>query len=174
MKLNVYNLTLKIRKYRPRVVCFVGKKIWDIYESVISKSASPPVDVYASDGRDDPEHVVKKENEGFDIKEEQDELREISAGTVSFVNLDQNGNIKLKPLDNQNVPPMNTTDVKLEPGIHPTNDDTRKGGKKLVPIDWYRPRLFRLEHEKGYTYFWVTPNTSGLERTPVCVSTFGS
>ena len=42
-----------------------------------------------------------------------------------------------------------------------------KKSQKTAAFDWHRPRPFRLPHRDGYTYFWVTPNTSGLERTPV-------
>ena len=41
MRLNVLDLALKMQAHRPKVVCFVGKKIWDVYESVVVKTARP-------------------------------------------------------------------------------------------------------------------------------------
>jgi TDG/mug DNA glycosylase family protein len=40
MRLNVHPFTLKLMEHRPRLVCFVGKKIWDVYESVAGKTAT--------------------------------------------------------------------------------------------------------------------------------------
>jgi hypothetical protein len=48
MRLNVYPFTLKLMEHRPRLVCFVGKKIWDVYESVAGKTATATATVTAS------------------------------------------------------------------------------------------------------------------------------
>jgi hypothetical protein len=66
----------------------------------------------------------------------------------------------------------------VKPAI--TNDSTsglaptprrRIPAKAKEKFDWTKPRPFRLPHQTDdgveYTYFWVVPNTSGLERTPV-------
>ena len=55
MRLNVLPFTEKLLGIRPGVVCFVGKKIWDVYESVVSKSAR-----------------VVSTSQAIDVKEEED------------------------------------------------------------------------------------------------------
>ncbi|KDQ53779.1 hypothetical protein JAAARDRAFT_72403 [Jaapia argillacea MUCL 33604] len=41
MKASVPQLLAKIKEYHPRIVCFVGKGMWDIVESVIKRSSNP-------------------------------------------------------------------------------------------------------------------------------------
>jgi hypothetical protein len=55
----------------------------------------------------------------------------------------------------------------------PTSTPRRRTPAKVKEkFDWAKPRPFRLPHQTDddglkFTYFWVVPNTSGLERTPV-------
>lgn len=41
MRIGALELLRKIQEYRPGLVCFVGKKIWDEFEFVIKRSARP-------------------------------------------------------------------------------------------------------------------------------------
>lgn len=150
MRLNALPFTEKLLRLKPKVVCFVGKKIWDVYESVIRKTATatatvavPPVPEPSS---------VRSATSAVDDRLEQDQ----------------------KPMP---APP--TSSIKAEQRSKPNEESStaaqRNGKRKKeekIPFDWTQPRSFRLPHiEEGqitrYTYFWVVPNTSGLERTPV-------
>jgi len=175
MRLNVHDLTVKLVKNRANVVCFVGKKIWDVYESVVSKTAGEAVVVplaprptvsAKAEGPDvdDFEGLIKLEREdeegdtvhpnltGLATNAEQDAKPDLSSST-SFSN----------PLVKSE--PAATTRVQPTPPLPPSTPILASKSKST--IDWTQPRPFRLPHDKGYTYFWVTPSTSGLERTPV-------
>lgn len=136
MRLNVLSFSRKLIKYRPRVVCMVGKKIWDMYESVAIKAAHPsvPTNIYS---------VVKLER----LEEEQGEAYLASS----------TGAGEVKPV--------------LPSPKKPPGGSTPKA-KRPKDFDWTKPRALRLpllgESDNGhqrYCYFWVTPSTSGLERT---------
>lgn len=145
MRLNVHHLTLKILANRPRVVCFVGKKIWDVYESVVSKTAGPAIAISKVEGREVKVEVGVEQPlpREIEVKEEpEDDKRLVKVGEK-----DEESNDDLKP----DIPP------RLESAA----------AAKKPTINWTHPRGFRLQNEMGFTYFWVTPNTSGLERTPV-------
>ena len=139
MRLNVLPFTEKLLGIKPGVVCFVGKKIWDVYESVVSKSAR-----------------VVNTSQGIDVKEEQDDTTTIS-DTIPADD-GQGGDVKPAIIDH--------------PISAPTSEHRRRTPAKVKEkFDWSKPRPFRLPHQTDdglkYTYFWVVPNTSGLERTPV-------
>lgn len=144
MRLAVLPLSLKLQSYSPQIACFVGKKIWDIYESVISKSAGAPQP--ARDEQADlqvvKEEVVKVEEEEMDVKLESLDTAPALGGRGESTSSPSPRKVKAK------------TKAKSE------------------PFDWTTPRPFRLPGRPGsprgtYTYFWVVPNTSGLERTQV-------
>lgn len=146
MRLNALPFTEKLLRLKPRIVCFVGKKIWDVYENVVAKSATTA-------------HVPLPP--GHD------------GGGVQAVKQD--------PEASQPTPPRTPARVKNEDGTETplrtvdtsTATPRRKVPKVKTPFDWTQPRAFRLPHPshdgeaERYTYFWVVPNTSGLERTPV-------
>ena len=141
MRLNVLPFTEKLLGIKPGVVCFVGKKIWDVYESVVSKSAR-----------------VVDATPGMDVKEEQDTTT-ISDPTPAE-GLGSGGH-------GEDIKPTLTNDT-----TGPTSTPRRRTPAKVKEkFDWTKPRPFRLPHQTDdgveYTYFWVVPNTSGLERTPV-------
>lgn len=163
MRLNVHHLTLKILANRPKVVCFVGKKIWDIYESVVSKSAGParsatPLGASVRETQSD----IKAEDDNQSLSEVKEDLTDddISFSTVT-------------PYVPPSIVKIEATDTK--PAVSPRSKPPRSPAPPInisnpprkPSIDWTQPRGFRLKHESGFTYFWVTPNTSGLERTPV-------
>ena len=143
MRLNVLPFTEKLLNSRPRVVCFVGKKIWDVYESVISKSARAVASM--------PTIYVKEEQEDTGTIPNDAPAEETGSGGLGE---------DMKPVTSDN------------PAVRPVPAPRRRTPAKVKEkFDWTRPRPFRLPHQTDdgvkYTYFWVVPNTSGLERTPV-------
>ena len=143
MRLNVLPFTEKLLDSRPGVVCFVGKKIWDVYESVVSKSAkavAPMPTTY--------------------VKEEQEDMGKIPNDAPA----EETGS----RVQREDIKPVMSDDPTSEPGPAPRRRTPAKAKEKF---DWTKPRPFRLPHQTDdgvkYTYFWVVPNTSGLERTPV-------
>jgi hypothetical protein len=139
MRLNVLPFTEKLLGFKPGVVCFVGKKIWDVYESVVSKSAR-----------------VVDTGQAVNVKEAQDDTTTLSDPPPAEEG--QGGDVKPTMIDN--------------PTSGPTSTPRRRTPAKVKErFDWTKPRPFRLPHQIAdglkYTYFWVVPNTSGLERTPV-------
>jgi hypothetical protein len=143
MRLNVLPFTEKLLDIKPGVVCFVGKKIWDVYESVVSKSAKA-IDTIP----------------GIDVKIEQDTT------TISDPAPAQEGLVSGGL--GEDVKPSITNDSTSGPAPTPRR---RTPAKVKEKFDWTKSRPFRLPHQTDdgvkYTYFWVVPNTSGLERTPV-------
>jgi hypothetical protein len=143
MRLNVLPFTEKLLGIKPGVVCFVGKKIWDVYESVVSKSAR-----------------AVDESQGIDVKEEQEDTTAISDPTPAegVVVSGERGDVKPTIIGN---PTSGSTSTPRR----------RTPAKVKEKFDWTKPRSFRLPHQTDdglkFTYFWVVPNTSGLERTPV-------
>lgn len=143
MRLNVLSFTEKLLNSRPGVVCFVGKKIWDVYESVISKSARAVAPM--------PTTYVKKDQEDM--------------GTIPY---DAPAEEMGSRGHREDIKPVMSDNPTLRPGPTPRR---RTPAKVKAKFDWTQPRPFRLPHQTDdgvkYTYFWVVPNTSGLERTPV-------
>jgi len=140
MRLNVLPFTEKLLNIKPGVVCFVGKKIWDVYESVISKSARMTL----------REEVIKDE-----VVEEVEPVPGVQAGLTS--------------MEEQAPGQEDTKPVIADTTVTPRRQKTLAKSKET--FDWTKPRPYRLPHQTDvgmkYTYFWVVPNTSGLERTPV-------
>ncbi|ORY33054.1 hypothetical protein BCR39DRAFT_520948 [Naematelia encephala] len=206
MRLQVPNLTAKLSENRPKVVCFVGKKIWDVYESVVKKTAVPSYGPPAKrqNGNMKLEVVVGVEAEFDDevIKVESRDA-ELAHQDVDLLESEIEETIKLErepasnPSDIPPTPPTSSailrrmTPVKanspLVEDIKPilpatpqrrdrsTPGSTPRRARTVVakPFEWHQPRSIRLPHtdEAGKitscTYFWVTPSTSGLERTPM-------
>ncbi|OCF35635.1 hypothetical protein I316_02690 [Kwoniella heveanensis BCC8398] len=215
MRLNVYKLTQKFLKHKPKVVCFVGKKIWDVYESVVRKTSVPvEADVRMME-QDTPDHsnaggeVIKKEPLDID----QVKLEPIAKNLTSRASCSLSvPPLKVEPAQAdikpdlqsadtsyanrpssiaQSNPPSPLKPVKKEESV--ATDVTKQPSRKLhakapkapvQPFDPTKPRRFRLPHAcighvdsesalgieagrttQSWTYFWVVPNTSGLERT---------
>lgn len=160
MRLNSLPFTEKLLRLKPKIVCFVGKKIWDVYESVIRKTATAPI------------IATRQCSPGAST----------SWDDTSITNT-PNGIVKVEPNTNPTSP---ITPIKIEIASTSSLQDppnevggsmSRRGREKVEKpkFDWTQPRPFRLPHfengqVEGYTYFWVVPNTSGLERTPVSPS----
>lgn len=153
MRLNALPFTEKLLRIHPRIVCFVGKKIWDVYESVIKKSARLIDYGAASMVKDEPAEL------GFIPAEENPNVKEEITDPAAEEDL------KPEILD-----PTTPTPTRAQ-GT-PSRPRTRTPARLKEKFDWTKPRPFRLPHtadngQVRYTYFWVVPNTSGLERTPV-------
>ena len=171
MRLNVLDLTLKIQEYRPKVVCFVGKKIWDVYESVVIKTArsAPQFKLEAND-------VLLVENVkplAEDVKalaEDVSTIMEDVKPAVEHVKLEVM-DVKAEPVEAGLQPTLPGAPLRSEIKIPLTPSPPAKKSKKIptTPFQFASPRPLRLPFPdgNGYTYFWVSPNTSGLERTPV-------
>ena len=157
MRLSVPGFTRKIQAHRPRVVCFIGKKIWDVYESVVSKTARAAPLVKRETG------LIKLEVQ--EVKLEVQDCRPAEELTLEKeeTKLETQGIIKSEP--DAHELPSSSAMVPATPSPSPRR--TKKNPP--APFNPYQPRTLRLPYREGggYTYFWVTPNTSGLERTPV-------
>lgn len=155
LRLSVLQLSRKIQRERPRIVCFVGKKIWDIYESVAGKTART-ADVPDNGTSTTPQIAIKSEE---DVNSDPNSPQAIVGLSV-----------KEEP-DDPPMTPIATSKTAPKPGTsRPAGSQTTKAAE----FDWTQPRRLRLPflqdgpgNPLGYTYFWVVPNTSGLERTPV-------
>lgn len=168
MRLNTHPFTLKLLRYHPRVVCFVGKKIWDMYESVVGKTAVS-VQVRNDGDHSKPGGRVKIKDEVMDL----DNVIKAEAYSETIAPEPMTP-VKVERDYVKNEP--DTTSRQISPSPTPLRAISTKQGKSTparktakVPFDWTKPRPLRLPHSgsSGYTYFWVVPNTSGLERTPV-------
>lgn len=219
MRLNVHPFTLKIAHHRPRVVCFVGKKIWDVYASVCGKTATAPPPKVADGGGDlegerereicvpIKQEVVDTSGQGRDgllrmpdppfvpVKVESESGSAFSTD-ARHVALEPEGSFELAEEDikpsaielGQTVgtgatqPPTTPINVNMigEQPLQAPSTPARSKAKEQM--DWHAPRPLRLplpprpstsgnedrrRAKLEYTYFWVTPSTSGLERTPV-------
>ncbi|WVR09011.1 hypothetical protein IAU60_006071 [Kwoniella sp. DSM 27419] len=168
MKLNVFNLTTKFMTHRPRVVCFVGKKIWDVYEVVVAKTAVPSdaTKLEALDHDQDQPEV----DDSVKVKLEREVVPHIP---VKLERLELSSSLTPPPdLSESGTKATPGADIKPDLVARPTSNATtpRKAGAKrkppAEPFEYTQPRRYRLPLEDGTdTYFWVVPNTSGLERT---------
>ncbi|KAL0247845.1 hypothetical protein I308_103923 [Cryptococcus tetragattii IND107] len=174
MKLNTINLLQKFIKYQPSVVCFVGKKIWDVFESVVGKTAEFDKSVRQN---------VKLEHEGGNGEERGDEDK--GRSVVLLAPTPEKGKVKIESSELGDQPPL--LPISDSPSItphlapaqtaspSPVKARARKGATKppKTPFSFSQPRALRISHppeenggEVKYTYFFVVPSTSGLERTP--------
>ncbi|OXH30275.1 TDG/mug DNA glycosylase [Cryptococcus neoformans] len=174
MKLNTINLLQKFIKYQPNVVCFVGKKIWDVFESVVGKTA---------EFDEDTKQKVKLEGE---VKNEEGKGDgEKGRSVVLLAPTPERGKVKIEPVELGDQPPLLPLSASPSRTPHLTPVQTAspspikakaiKGGTKppKTPFSFSQPRALRIVHlpeEDGgavkCTYFFVVPSTSGLERTP--------
>ncbi|BEJ15748.1 hypothetical protein CspHIS471_0503530 [Cutaneotrichosporon sp. HIS471] len=227
MRAAVLPLATKFARFRPRVVCFVGKKIWDIFEGVVgvesrrrlkeakkngSKAATvrkvkweavvafAPVDEAVV--KTEPEVVVKEEvmeaEEGDEAKEdvkeveEADEKPDVDEPLVSIEDAD------LTPTKSRYVravqpnfaydAPQRLRLVLPGPGTMDESDSVDVESPTPLPSSSVLPSSApssplssapslspppnppnppNSSPSHTHTYFWVVPNTSGLERTPL-------
>lgn len=197
MRLAVAPLVGKLVTLRPKVVCFVGKKIWDIFATVVGKPAKERERARAVEER-------KRQQEEQKVKLEAGKEAKVTMFTL------QDGVVKMEPEEEQ-VEPRGEVKEETELDIKPEVGDAvgrlsaavtpRKPKPKLEPFVelvsprratpsasgrstpstpkskaaaiFDRPQRLRLVLPSGpdakvdFTYFWVVPNTSGLERTPL-------
>jgi hypothetical protein len=187
MRLNVLQLTLKVQRYHPRIVCFVGKKIWDIYESVVKRAvvAGGSGESGQSQSHLFPVETIPQAKFEYDddVKQGGREDADVQGPALTSKLTqrrarDETVLAKVEEEDPSTAHRNATTEhpayVELSKPPTPVSATRQRLAKnKPVKFDWTRPRPFRLpsaEGEDEYTYFWVVPNTSGLERTPVSCS----
>ena len=181
MRLSVLDLTLKLVKNRANVVCFVGKKIWDVYEAVAIKTAGPSVVVSPCPSTTTSAPPKGGVTEGLvKLEREDGDVPPLPPASPERGSKNGRRGVKPEPTDSSALDPPWT---KIEPADTATNTPASShvaamssrsrhvaSPKFKTSLDWTQPRSLRLPHAKGYTYFWVTPSTSGLERTPVSLS----
>jgi TDG/mug DNA glycosylase family protein len=152
MRLAVPSLLEKLKRYRPGLVCFVGKGIWDKFEDIVRKASEAPEMAWESIELNLPQDT-QNDGEDEDTKPDPVKLEE----RPSLVSID----------DAKTLP--DAPDIKPES----SPSDTGKKRKPKAAFDWTQPRSFKLVHPaegdraESDTLFWVVPSTSGLERTPV-------
>ncbi|KAK8844007.1 hypothetical protein IAR55_006800 [Kwoniella newhampshirensis] len=165
MRLNVRNLTLKFIRHRPKVVCFVGKKIWDVYEGVVGKTAT------VSETRP-VEHALEQEVKlKPEMIDDVDMKSDLATVDIKIENDDLDQPARKRIIDQIPLPISNSQGkgVKVDDAQSRSRPKARSKPHG-IPFDPTQPRLYRLPHLTApvtYTYFWVVPNTSGLERTPL-------
>lgn len=175
MRLAVEPLVRKFVDLRAGVVCFVGKKIWDIFAGVAGKSAKLREKADAAEAK-------KRAKEAAVKREVQ---REVLEAKVTMCTL-EDGLVKLEPEAEGEAPgPITPRKDRPEPYIElisrtpsttpsrPATPSTPKS--KAFAFDKPQPLRLLLPDDKNakwtHTYFWVVPNTSGLERTPLSGTT---
>ncbi|ODN97293.1 hypothetical protein L198_03856 [Cryptococcus wingfieldii CBS 7118] len=163
MRLNTYQLLLKFVRYHPSIVCFVGKKIWDVFESVVGKTVFYGGEV---------ETVMKAET---GMSQEGTE-RKVSILTpqkrpkMEATDDDCDNDIAM-PSEIIATPRKGRLNSALSPSL--ISPRKRKGKETKIPFSFSKPQSIRLPHalspgrQREYTYFFVVPSTSGLERTPL-------
>lgn len=183
MKLSVPNLLAKIGRHRPRMVCFVGKNIWDKFEDIIKKSCDPPETewkrVMLTDIGMNDTKITKRDSQERDCQPLNTDEHIAHDGQAQEVYVKQE-----TQEDNKPIPPPLTT---VPPPLVNVNAARRLVRPAKEPFDWTQPRPYKLVHrdspsgdgeptEPQVTLFWVVPSTSGLERTPVsfCLHEIGS
>jgi hypothetical protein len=152
MRLAVPSLLEKLKRYRPGLVCFVGKGIWDKFEDIVRKASEAPEMAWESIELNLPQDN-ENEPQNEDVKPDSVKLEEgpslVSIGDAETL--------------------ADASDIK--PELSPSY--TGKKRKPKAAFDWTQPRSYKLVHPaegdraESDTLFWVVPSTSGLERTPV-------
>jgi len=172
MRLDVPDLTAKILRFRPRIVCLVGKKIWDEYEFVASKTAGPAC-----------VPGIASSCQNGDIKPGLESFSQVQDVDVKVEPHDEEDGVKVESVDQKQavsielglaspVSPRRWTSVSSK-----QKRTTKASTSAKAKFDWSQPRPLRLPWSTaggrtihGYTYFWVVPNTSGLVRVTVSFS----
>ncbi|KAL7421113.1 uracil DNA N-glycosylase Thp1 [Cryptotrichosporon argae] len=211
MRLAVPAFARKIAKYRPRLVCFVGKKIWDTFEDVAGRAAGGSGTSGAEEAGEGASRSIEQGTAGAAARDDEGSVKlESARNDEVMVKLepahDADAMVKVEPADSGATVAEDGIDVKLEAGpdlkpevlgelrtadagatptvSEPTASPARARARAGTPrsrpgtprararapaaaFDWTRPRALRIPHAQGHTYFWVVPNTSGLERTPL-------
>ncbi|WVQ74434.1 hypothetical protein IAR50_004035 [Cryptococcus sp. DSM 104548] len=164
MRLNTAQLLSKFVKYHPGVVCFVGKRIWDVFESVVKKT------------------VFYGEEVETMVKAEIGTMEEGTERKVSILTPQKKSKSRLKDGDYDSLsepltamPSIAVTPIKrrLETPSSPASPRGKKSKSTKTPFSFSTLQSIRLPHayspggQRRFTYFFVVPSTSGLERTPL-------
>jgi len=156
MRISVPSLIEKLQMYKPKLVCFVGKGIWDKFEDIVSKACREvevpwiPVDL------DGTHSVLSDDKPEIKLEDEMTSIETPASGSL-------------------------VSNIKTEHGTKPSTSQTPsplslrrpRPNKIKEAFEWTQPRPYKLVHQsppnqvESATLFWVVPSTSGLERTPV-------
>ena len=153
MRIAVPSLLEKLKRYRPGLVCFVGKGIWDKFEDIVAKASTEPEKPWKPFELRLPEEAVAEDVKPVGIKLETD---------LSTTAIEREVDIPLE--------------VDVKPNLMAKTTPQKRKAKPA--FDWTQPRHFKLVHpakddrKESATLFWVVPSTSGLERTPVSRLTY--
>lgn len=186
-RIAVYPLAKKLSENGPKVACFVGKGIWQQFESIVKKSATPACapgaevkqedEAGPSQGTNRTPRVIRYRLQDGQVTEDQTSgaSRQVKAEPESPPSSTASiGEVEMGLLDDGLDEPITPMRDPRSPTITPTPRQ-KKGKAKATPKPkppkkpflWDAPQMYRLPStaEGGYTYLWVVPNTSGLERS---------
>lgn len=185
MRVAVGPLVSKFVALRPRVVCFVGKKIWDIFAGVVGKTARDRERASTAKSR------KRAKQKGEEVKGEAGSTAKITLFTLedgvvkSEIGGDETRQADGGGLNESRVEPSSAADtvdtVDTATNDHstaPPSEDSGTHSRRKTPdtnrkpaFNFGSPQRLRLvlppssDASWTYTYFWVVPSTSGLERT---------
>lgn len=188
-RIAVYPLAKKLSENGPKVACFVGKGIWQQFESIVKKSATPASasseavnqedEAGPSQGTNRTPRVIRYSLRDGQVTEDQTSAASsqvkaepesppsssASAGEVEMSLLDDGLDEPITPMRNPRSPTITPTPRAKKGKAKVKATPKPKPPKK--PFLWDAPQMYRLPStaEGGYTYLWVVPNTSGLERS---------
>lgn len=179
----MYPLVKKLSENGPKVACFVGKGIWQQFESIVKRSSTPAAAAEAQEDEAGPSQGTNRTprviryrlQNGQAAPDDRDSPEaQVKAEPESPSSLASMGEVESSLLDDGLDEPITPMRNPRSPTITPT-PRPRKGKAKTPakpkppkkPFLWDAPQMYRLPStaEGGYTYLWVVPNTSGLERS---------
>lgn len=183
----MYALAKKLAENGPKVACFVGKGIWQQFESNVKRTATPAAgngatvnqedEAGPSQGTNRTPRVIRYSLQNGQVTEDQASAAssQVKAEPESPPSSSASvGEVEMNLLDDGLDEPITPLRNGRSPTITPT-PRARKGKAKATPKPkppkrpflWDAPQMYRLPStaEGGYTYLWVVPNTSGLERS---------
>jgi len=156
MRISVPSLIEKLRICKPKLVCFVGKGIWDKFEDIVAKACHDSEVPWAPFDLDGLQPVLGDDKPDIKLDDETTSMGSSSSKlTLTGIKVEDDS----KPLTPQ-------TPSLLSP-------KRPRRSKIKEAFDWTQPRAYKLVHQsspgqgESVTLFWVVPSTSGLERTPV-------
>jgi hypothetical protein len=156
MRISVPSLIEKLRIYKPKLVCFVGKGIWDKFEDIVTKACHDSEIPWIPFDLDERQPVSTSDKRDIKFEEETTPIGSVTSGpTLTEITIEDD----LKPLEPQTPSPLSSK--------------RPRPSKIKQAFDWTQPRAYKLVHQpsqdraESVTLFWVVPSTSGLERTPV-------
>lgn len=186
-RIAVYSLAKKLAENGPKVACLVGKGIWQQFESIVKRTATPASgngeavkqedEAGPSQGTNRTPRVVRYSLQNGQVTEDlasaassqvkaepdSPSFSSASVGEVEANLLDDGLDEPITPMRNGRSPTITPTPL----GRKGKAKATPKPKPPKRPFLWDAPQMYRLPStaDGGYTYLWVVPNTSGLERS---------